>query len=120
MVNLNDGKPDALSPNEWRRWPAAGRSWLTVPGEITGDLLGVSGFAANDVWFVGGAADNGLAFIFYWDGATITAVAHPNQALQPPYAVTVLATGRSTRSLRPAAGSGRSVRFLPARMKPEP
>ncbi len=60
-----------------------GTSWqlVTLPGGFIGDLLGVSAVAANDVWFVGGAASTGETFIFHWDGTSITRVASPNPGL---------------------------------------
>ena len=57
-----------------------GTSWnlVPVPGTVDGDLLGVSGVAANDVWFVGGAATGGQTLIFHWDGTSISRVTNPN------------------------------------------
>ena len=39
---------------------------------MAGDLIGVSALSANDVWFVGGAASTGQAFIYHWNGTSIT------------------------------------------------
>src|SRR5690348_12217741 len=51
-----------------------GVSWkvVPVPEGVDGDLLGVSALAANDVWFVGGAATGGQSLVFHWDGTSIT------------------------------------------------
>ncbi len=60
-----------------------GSSWrlVALPGGFIGDLLGVSAVAANDVWFVGGAASTGETFIFHWDGTSISRVTSPNPGL---------------------------------------
>ncbi len=57
-----------------------GVSWRVVPlpSGFAGDLLGVAAVAANDVWFVGGAASTGETFIFHWDGTSISQVTSPN------------------------------------------
>jgi hypothetical protein len=70
---------DFLYPSpQVQHWDGA--SWRTVPlpQGVDGDLLGVSAVAANDVWFVGGAATGGQALIFHWDGTSITRVQNPN------------------------------------------
>ena len=60
-----------------------GSSWrlVALPEGFIGDLLGVSAVAANDVWFVGGAASPGETFIFHWDGTSISRVTSPNPGL---------------------------------------
>lgn len=57
-----------------------GTSWQVVPlpSGLDGDLLGVAAVSANDVWFVGGEANNGHALIFHWNGTSITQVTNPN------------------------------------------
>jgi hypothetical protein len=70
---------DFLYPSpQVQHWDGVSWSLVAVPGGTDGDLLGVAAVAANDVWFVGGAATGGQSLIFHWDGTTITRVTNPN------------------------------------------
>jgi hypothetical protein len=56
-----------------------GSSWTVVPVPGQGELYGVSGVGANDVWAVGWKTGYGLAkpLILHWDGKGWSAVPNP-------------------------------------------
>jgi hypothetical protein len=70
---------DFVSPSpQVQHWDGVDWGLVSLPAGTDGDLLGVAAIAANDVWFVGGAATGGQSLIFHWDGTSITRVRHPN------------------------------------------
>jgi hypothetical protein len=83
---------DFVSPSpQVQHWDGVNWGLVSLPEGTDGDLLGVAAVAANDVWFVGGAATGGQSLIFHWDGTNITPVTHPNPgSYNRLYAVTAL------------------------------
>jgi Carboxypeptidase regulatory-like domain len=70
---------DFLYPSpQVQHWDGVNWRVIPLPEGTDGDLLGVVAVAANDVWFVGGAATGGQSLIFHWDGTAITRVTNPN------------------------------------------
>lgn len=68
------------------RWDGA--AWTALETGTAEDLWGVFGFAADDLWVVGGDADVGDPLILHWDGAAFTE--EPLPEAQNPRGATTL------------------------------